>query len=465
MGRRVNNYSSKKKKGARRTRRSGWKNFQETEKISRVNVPTSNPSRIFGDQTSKSVYTDSIPSYSYNWAKETPNSDSEVKSGFKETKLKCLSKLCADFIATKSMSLHPSYLGSWSAWKPVWNSILIKGYDSPVIFGMFAMKFGNESSFKCHSSKSVEIEGIPSTYSPLYNSRERSIQGSRIRSKKFHHRLETVYSNISLKNVSSYVHEHGFKLLLDLSFAQSIDIYSIFQLANLTALDLSNNSQISDSFLTQLTNSINENRFPDLKVISLLRCSNVSSVGIRHLLSKQTKVKYIESDYHLAEHSNFAQKFNKPDKRISTYVDGSSYLSLFTLETKILLNLPLGLKLNALVDKHDLEMEKGIILLDILVDATTSSEFRADTWSTRELRRNVERKGYVYMLNSANFTPNISPTFGSNVSKLDNTSTKKDRTIFKVSPRKISSENDKIPSKRHRPIQKTVNVNKFFDLN
>lgn len=465
MAKRGSSYSLKKKKGYKRPRRSGWKNFKEIERSAAANVSTSNPSRIFGDSSLNSVYTDSIPSYSYNWVKEAPNSNSDINIGLRDTRLKSLSKLCADFIATKSLSLHHSYLGSWSAWKPVWNSILAKGYDSPAIFGMFAMKFGKEPSFKCHSSKLVENEGRFSTYSPSYSSRERSIQGSRIRSNKFHHRLETVYSNISLKTVSSYIHEHGFKLLLDLSFAQSIDSFSIFQLANLAALDFSNNTQISDSFIAQLTNSINENRFPDLKVVLLLRCSNVSSVGIRHLLTNQTKVKYIESDYHLTEKSNFAQKFNKPDKNISTYVEGTSYLSLIPMETKILLNLPLGLKLNALTDKHDLEMERGIILLDILVDPTTSSEFRADVWTTRDLRRNVDRKGFGYLMDSTNFKPQFSTTPYTNKSRSDNTSIKKDRTIFKVNPRKILLEQDKIPSKRQKPLQKTINVNKFFDLN
>lgn len=397
-------------------------------------LPTTVPAGVRISEELNTGFSDISAPTMYNWLKEVPSE--RVGPLSHSISRRCgllpLSKLCANTIAENSNLLHSSYLDNWRTWRIVWELILSKGLDSPYLFAIFANKFKSEETFSCHAT-ALE-DGI--------------ISG------KFKHRLLNLGANISHKSLSTFVYENKFNLLLDLSLKSNGSNGDLmFQMANLTALDLSNLDDIDNSFLKRLCCAINDNpdKFSSLKVLVLLNCRNITSDGALEFMLGQNCINYIETDHILVD-LKFPMSFANSEK-VERYAYNSKYKYLED-ECKILVKLPLGMKLFGLSERYPIQLQENRVLLDVVISN--------DNYTTPNTKRNIlTRTGHCYFKDDNRMIevdekPKPKPHF--------TRPTKFTPQIFKMKSRKILLADDKPNTKRSKPITQKANVNKFFDI-
>lgn len=219
-----------------------------------------------------------------------------------------LRQLCAYQVASNAEALSLEYLSEapWTCWEHVWKNILAMEKDSPDLFRMFALEFGSKPSFCCHESS------FGAQRSAGLNIRSLALELALIPVHR-KHRVENVFSNISVADFVSFVAKLPCSVVAECSNMNSFSstqLISLSSLPNLVALDLSGNALVDDQFLYTLRLCIVSKQL-NLKILRISGCPNVTQRGIASLFDKDQDVPlcYIETDVYMLSKSSFAQRF------------------------------------------------------------------------------------------------------------------------------------------------------------
>lgn len=318
---------------------------------------------------------------SYAWPALLPLlghiADYDVPNGSKSgRKVPSLRQFTALSIARNINSLEKAYLqlAPWECWKMVWERVLELNKDSFEVFRIFASRFSEEQSFSCHHFTSLRLRDA--SLERLAFSRANAIEECLIPGSG-KHRIENLFSNVSLPDFLTYLKLVRFKprVLLDLSqrTAQMLreDHYLLFNAPYLVGLDLSNSRLIDDHFLYNMATAIlRDGKLTQLTILRLQNCPLVTEKGLRHLLDIKDHLKcslsYIESDLQLS--NGFLSKFGA--QKDANYVPGTRWRPLTEKDPHIrtISRVPLALKLHCLF-RHF----ASSIIVTLLVGSTTTS--------------------------------------------------------------------------------------------
>jgi hypothetical protein len=354
-----------------------------------------------------------------------------------------LKQLCIAVIAANTGEIHSSHLhyGSVSCWLPVWEWILLNNRDSFRVFSMFASRFASEPKFKSHKivRYNNHNEGCLTNLAKL---RSKGIDLYKI--PNCVHRIEPLFVNINVQQLSAYISQLWYSplVLLDLlmigttSMLLKENMFHIFNIPNLVALNLSNNPFVDDNVMFNLCSCIKNGKLSKLSVVLLNNCINVTKEGIKYLLeldATNSCLFYFESDIMLNT-SGFNKRFHNltSSKVHLDYVQGSHWFKVDKdqPEFEIVQKLPLALKLNSLhrlygnhiIPKIGEEKYKYIKQLksNILIDFMVYPEaFQSDSemdllkcaWTSRiNQRSNFRNRAFSYMSNNNYSKPVIMKT-------------------------------------------------------
>lgn len=451
------------------------------------------------------LFNDSSTASSYSWVHLPPlllynlNIDSTRTKG-----IQSLKQICSRKIAENADSLEATYLdlAPWSVWKPVWDQILVLHNDSFRTFGLFASKFSERMGFRCHWQLQISNACNPLLeWHSLLKVRSDCISSVQIPNSK-NHRIENIFSNISVLDFVKHIHRLSFRpwVLLDASAVApkySRDEHlKIFSVANLVALDLSNSQVVDDLFLYNMSISISKDgKLSKLTILKINNCPNVTIKGLIYLLQLSKDPNFncslslIESDIHLTP-TDFTIRYQNVKNEQADFIQGTKWTMLpDDPENGSISKLPLGLKLHCLYRNysgkiilnesgHDMFPQnttnsksylfqvKDKIVLDIMIHdmifSLAESNFRdlQDAWSRRSQLRNLRQrnKSYCYIIDvNANDCPVqlLSPN-------LSHQNRREESVMFRASERKSGKKTN--INKRERPAAKKFNANQFFEI-
>lgn len=436
--------------GKRKGKRTRKKRRYLTEKPPAKKAATSDVSSLLSTKIGQenSLFVDTNIKTLYRWDLIEPESRNEPQRSSGMVPL--LTRICADTVAQNVSQLHPSYLdSSWTVWKHVWLCILERKLDSPAVFGMFVRQFGKEPTFRCHRSDTS-------------STRLTALQGSLIPSNsKVLHRMENIFSNVSLKDFAHYVSHNLLGLALDMSsrLSRTMDIHLILHFKTLTALDLSY-LDMDDLFLKSLSIALDD-KLHQLRVLVLHKCPRMSSQAISQLMQLPTNsLDYIECNHRLVEGSEFASHLSVTPTNNPLYVEHTNWKYI---GTNILSRLPLGLKTYALHNRHAVPLSTRI-LYDVMVydEEYQSPDQMPYTWKERIIRRNQNPNIISYIRDRLHHVNPPTPAVATKTT-ITTSEPNPPKTIFKVS-RKLRPSNDPRTIKRAKPISKKTNVSEFFEI-
>lgn len=379
----------------------------------------------------------------YRWTAIVPNGGgivdaNELKQDF-HGKIRTLKMLCAAKIAENIESLDTSYLnyGTWSVWSMVWDEVLLRSMDSFNVYSMFASKFGRVKDFKPHLIRRY-LDRTLNEYELLQMTRNKAIDLFKI--PKCNHRIENLFSNVNLAKLGKTLSSLIFNplIIIDLLLVGNdpqlvaIDNPSIlYNIHQLLALNLSNNSIIDDNYIFNLCLRLKNSTTSKLTMIILNNCPRISKTGIQYLIDLADQnprccLSYIECDHNMVLtefNRQFESKLN--GGTYDTYIEGTTWLKLDRdrYEIDLIFNLPLALKLNSLcrlfkdilIPKVNstkfsfIEHLREEIIVDIMLH---SQVYKQETlvqdlisiWTSRMNQRfSSKHTGYCYMINH-NFT-------------------------------------------------------------
>lgn len=432
---------------------------------------------IVVNTSSNSIYNDQSVLSTYAWNRISPVANHNLNDKISRKGPPSLKSICAKELARNIDNLDESYLNfaSWSNWKTVWNYVLRLNLDTFHAFSMFASIFCDQKDFKSHLSSRMRNED------PIVGLRSSSINSLLIPN-SLKHRVENLFSNILFRGLVRYVHGLSYlpNVILDLSNANlntKDELYMIFNIPNLIALNISNNHLVDDLYLRHLLLSITkEDKLKDLTVLQINNCKNVTRNGLRSILAFTkddvlSSLSYIESDIYLFN-ENFINGFQSGNEESEfRYIDqtGWAILDNSSLNSKIMKKSPLGLKLHVLY-KHFSNMILGPnssksnvlknqfqnnnrILLDLMVhpndmtkqiDQDYTSEI-IDIWNRRMTRSKDLTNRYCYIIDRE---------------KMGNIENKKCRNLLVDN----SNQGREQQTKRKRPRMIKKNAEKYFEL-
>lgn len=392
-----------------RTRKRRHKRYgKKVRRLVKPDKPIRNASRIGSD----SSYKDALAPASYPWKSIPPLSKYNIVNRGKLNKLMSLKSLCAETLAQNIDQLQPSHLdfAPWSCWLMVWNQVLAANNDSFEAFTLFASRLGHLNEFKCH--RLHRTSQSDAAWAGLQSLRNDAIEITRLPYTS-HHRLENLFSNTFITDLSSYLRncEYHPLVAMDLSMTtqSSEDYFALFNF-DLVALDLSNNSMVDDNFLYNLVGAIKDNKLGQLAVLKIVNCPRVTDSGINYLMSSSNSLSsslaYIQTDRKLLSPQN--------------YVEGAKWLLLDNAseDVRLIGRLPLALKIHNLhryLSGHKLDLPASQtlplllkkIILDIMVHGTPYDlqgdqvSMLESTWKARIQQRTLDRAcGYSYVFNN-----------------------------------------------------------------
>lgn len=214
-----------------------------------------------------------------------------------------LGQRAAQVVARNAHGLSSSLMGEapWTCWRMVWQSILHHGSDLPHLFRIFYQSFGLQSDFMCHYRK---LEPFARTHGSARLTKNAALNACLAPTLR-HHRLENVFSNVSVAEFASFVLELAeAAVVVDCSGVRAFTPNQLVTLCgtpNLEALDLSN-TDIDDQFLYTLRASmvLKKSR---LQILRICGCANITETGLRVLLAEPgaPSLAYLESDIHISK--------------------------------------------------------------------------------------------------------------------------------------------------------------------
>lgn len=250
----------------------------------------------------------------YLWMQIAPGVRGKDQENEKNEKfaVPSLRKICADVVAANPETIHSSYFASssWPCWRLVWESALEQGTDLPSLFKIFMNAFGLEKSFNCHPEIYGTIERIHSSVSQLKQS---ALMACAIPTNR-KHRIENVFSNISLPDFVSFVGSvENCAVVIDcckMPLYSTSTLISLCKISTIEAIDLSYNPVVDDQFLNTLNCCLVSGN-SNLKILRVCGCAGVSSRGILTLLEakESSLLSYIETDVCLKPESMFLSRF------------------------------------------------------------------------------------------------------------------------------------------------------------
>lgn len=322
----------------------------------------------------------------YLWQYVKPLRD--TNSSTASQKLSSLRQLCAVQVAHNCEGLSVEYLKEalWSCWQPVWENILKLGKDSPDVFRMFAMHFGDQSSFRCHFSSFI------SQLSAGLSTRDQALDTSLIPGWR-NHRMDNVFSNVSLGDMATFIGKLRCCVVAacsNLHTFSSPQLISVASMANIVALDLSRNDVVDDQFVYTLRLCI-ASRNLSLKILKITGCSNLTRRGLETLLEQESPLCYVETDLNVITDSSFAEKIQDPSN-LHTPVPGTKWKLLSESEksTSQVAHFSLAYKVHHFLRNSDM-LEKPNLIWDLQIfpqavdisDPQSSSTLHSESWSKR----------------------------------------------------------------------------------
>lgn len=369
--------------------------------------------------TNDLLYHDISFTDSYNWHLVPPlgaYSTDEIKA--KSGKLKSLKLICASHLARNAEHLESRYLeyAPWECWHLVWDKILSFNNDSFRIYALFAAKFGEMEGFKAHKLfRNNDVRRLPDMVS-LKNERSAAVEQTRLPSCPTY-RVENIFLNVRMTKVISTVNNLSFSPLtiLDLSEAQLSpeDLYQVFNLRNLVALNLSNNRLIGDRFTQSMITAIAQdgklNRLLTVRVCD----TSVTPAGALYILTSGY-LSHFECDHSLPKDKIkvYGQK----------YVSGTKWFELDSSipQLELASRLPMGLKLHTLFryfsrskEAQNLDTTLDIKFHSAVFSTSLPLETRVDVlrtlWKTRLFAR-LKPAPHSYFHNTKHQLPGQDPT-------------------------------------------------------
>lgn len=338
------------------------------------------------EQVTQTPTFDASGSSIYLWQCVQPTRD--TKSTEPEKKLTSLRQLCAVQVAQNCEGLSVEYLkeAPWSCWQHVWENILRLGKDSPDVFRMFAVHFGDRSSFRCHFSNFI------SQLSAGLGTRDKALDTALIPGWK-KHRMDNVFSNVSLGDLATFIgklHCCVVATCSNLHAFSSPQLISVASMANLVALDLSRNDVVDDQFVYTLRLCI-ASRNLNLRILKLSGCSNLTRRGLETLFEQDLSLCYVESDLNMITDSSFAEKIQDPDN-LHTPVPGTKWklLSESDQTTSQVAQYSLAYKVHHFLRNSEL-FEMPNLIWDLqffpqavdISNAQSCSHLHTESWSKR----------------------------------------------------------------------------------
>lgn len=284
-----------------------------------------------------------------------------------------LKRLCAEQLArnVEYIGWHLIASAPWSIWKLVWTIIVKTGQDSPEAYAKFAKFFHTFQDFRAH--RYLLEQGIRGQVIGKY-----LIPGCRL------HRVETVFRNINLYDTIKFLDIWQPTTILDLSLIKlSRDEYfALFNIPNLVSLSLCNHD-IDDTFISSLCSTIKNGKLWKLSVLKIEN-TKVTKTGIMNLfaLGKEScGLACIETDVPIVDNNVWPTNWLKLDN-----------------QSALIYDLPLALKLNALIKKNILKSTifndniMDLMVVDKICNGSNMSQENIDlAW---EARKGVHLKRY-----------------------------------------------------------------------
>lgn len=294
------------------------------------------------------------------------------------SRIPSLRQICAKEVGANSDALSSLYLleASWTCWSLVWRHILQMGRDLPVLFRMFASHFAEKPGFLCHSGD------VP-------DSRSKALETCLIPVRS--HRVENVFSNISVWDFVSFVSSLCASVVVDCSKVLPFSAQQLLTLSNITtlvALDLSANVLVDDQFLYTLRSNMVEKK-SKLKVLRICSCPNVTKKGVLSLFEEQDdfSLTYVESDVSVVSGSRFGDRL--VDSKSKTVIPGTKWTLLNESEkqTVRLAKYPLAMKTHYLLRNTSISDLVSELIWDFkffpgVITNTLDSQFE-DAWNQR----------------------------------------------------------------------------------
>ncbi|RLV92373.1 hypothetical protein JA1_003243 [Spathaspora sp. JA1] len=365
------------------------KPYRNKKQLPQTTTAQSTVSKLYTNDIS---YIDQAVTTSYSWTTlVNPTSSKDTR----RRKIPSLAHLCSVELANHASMLSQTQLEAapWSIWKRVWQEILRVGRDSILIYREFNSVFGTEPDFKSNVSSSSS------------NDKDTMIDMYRI-PHALRHRIDTIFANVHLGDVVAFLNSFKYVpyVMLDLSMLKLNNevLFSIFHIQKLMCIDLSN-SNIDDSYLIQLANSITAGKLQNLTIIKINKCPLVTKLGVQSLLNlKKCCLACIETDICLP--------ITRHTEDNQGYVNNSNWIRFDAniMPTSLIFKLPLALKLHTLIRFYgDLIITKpeasGSIIKDLLRELRQSNIFdlliSSENYSTdvgRLWEERIHAKNRVY---------------------------------------------------------------------
>lgn len=319
-----------------------------------------------------------------------------------------LRQICAKALAANADSICPSYLkeASWECWQLVWENILQQGMDLPTLFRSFAAAFGGESSFRSHTP----VEGIIERVHGTIADRKRSALLTCLIPTNLKHRLENVFSNVSVFDFSAFVGTlRNSCTIIDCSrmpVFTSSQLLALCNIPTVRAIDISYNQVVDDQFLYTL-NTCLVTKKSQLKLIRVCGCNAVTNRSIMALLEarEESLLIYIETHNRLATESMFISRFMAElDLSDDAPIPGTRWKAINSDKSSftVLGRCSFAMKVHFL-----LRVKRFIDVPDLLWDfkffdkvaghETTSEEFHDSAWRLRLQFANMRKTDIPYM--------------------------------------------------------------------
>lgn len=275
----------------RKYKKRGRLSFKKRNKSSHPYPSSNNTARPLGPENFKTLgahsdtsFIDSSSTVYYPWHEINPlYHDKPIKPKGKSGRLPSLKLLCSRIVAENCGALNTSMLEclSWPCIKMIWNYILVSHNDSMGVFITFATSMFKQQEFRCHSP-------LINTIDPLITIRQDCLTNCLIPNLK-NHRIENLFSNINIEDFTFYFNSLKLPHVLFLDFSATPDLLKresfllLLKLNNLAGLDVSNNNHIDDIVLLYLITAIKSGMLPNLRVLRLSNCKQLSKAVIEKL--------------------------------------------------------------------------------------------------------------------------------------------------------------------------------------
>ncbi|ODV84116.1 hypothetical protein CANARDRAFT_24213 [[Candida] arabinofermentans NRRL YB-2248] len=331
------------------------------------------------------------------------------------SKVRSLKEIASLKVAKLANSLTKQHFSStsmsWTVCNKIWEFILLMEQDTPFVFQLFASRFGDEKSFKCHYIPNVyKITDFSGNYNRNFYIHQHSITNK--------HRFETFGCNISFDNLILEINNFKFNnvVILNLNKINIKNSYlQLNRMVNLTYLNVSDTS-LTDAMLKSWCISISSGKLSNLKCLVLSHNEQLTDITPVMKL-EQGSLQYVETTLSPPQHKNWEMIDNIP-----------------------LVNLSDSRKMKYLAAKKYIDYDKDSFILDYKLDTSQVineeinglNDDLGHHWDGRFLEKNVNR----------------------NIRSLIRIEREQDTIIVE----------DKQPVRKK--LKKTIkmNVNKFFDL-